>query len=235
MRNDGADRRAFRKDFYESVNTPGSPLEALGNAAGGEHQWRAGVIGNDGKALYYGKPGFHSNEGRAPGWVDTQVDAGHVHSSESGERLYAAEERSQNRIDGASIERSGTIMEKPAIEVDGLSVNRNTAQKLEDRGVLKEGTVESAPRIEGWAKDEGIIRSEPVSANNNQTHQHMPEMSNQPKIAPTTGPSPSSTGDSEKPTPPPDLSKESFPSREEFFKQNPQPAPAAERGPEPSR
>jgi hypothetical protein len=234
-RNDGNDRKAFRKEFYDRIySREATSLETFGNGLGGEHEWREGIRGTDAKMTYFGKPGFHSNEGKEPGWVNTQMDAGHVYSNESGRRLYAAEDRSQNRSDGAAIERSGAIMEKQAIEIDGASINRDTAQTWENRGVLKEGTVAGAQPIEGWEKGKGIVPGKEIYAVKNKPNQKMPDMSNEPKTGPSTGPAPSSMGgDSGKP--PPDLSQASFPPREEAYKPNPQPTPSPDKGHEPSR
>lgn len=154
QRADQSDRRAFRKDAYEEMGRNDSQLHALTDGNGKPHSWRGGFRGEDGSVVNTTPPGFYTDVGEKPGFVETSMDAGHTKSSASGENRYALETSSSNRRDGAKLERSGHILEKEAVEIDGVSVNRKTAQTLEDRGVLKSGTVASAKPTTGWSKEE---------------------------------------------------------------------------------
>ena len=160
-RNDGSERIAFRKDVKKRIsNGESQQLEFLVDKDGNWHSDTMGWRDQEGNIHEYGKPGFHSNEGVKPGWIDTDQDASHsVSYNEDKPNFYALEERSQNRRDGA-LERQGKSIEKPAIEVDGIAVNKEQARTLEARGVFKEGTVEKAPEIVGWNKRDGIVRKD---------------------------------------------------------------------------
>lgn len=159
-RDDASDRKAFREEVKENIEAGKSPsFQALMDGAGGAHDWKMGTRMSDGSIQSFGPSGFHSNEGAKPGWLSTDWDAGHTKSSASGENLYSVEDRAKNRSDGATLEKDGAILEKPAVEVEGLSVNRDFAQSMEDKGLLKPGTVESAPSTLGWSKESGLLSS----------------------------------------------------------------------------
>lgn len=87
------------------------------------------------------------------------MDAGHTRSSAAGEHLYAIECSSQNRRDGAKLERAGHILEKAVVLIEGLPINRAVAHDWEQKGVFKKGTVEAAPLVVGWSKEHGVVTS----------------------------------------------------------------------------
>ncbi len=158
-RNDANERKAFNKEMRDKMASEDSQLHALTDGEGKPHSWQNGWVDGEGKTHFYGPPGFHTDVGKEPGWVSTSHDAGHMRSSASGENLYAMEDRSQNRSEGARLEKKGVILEKQAVEIEpGKVMERRFAEKLEARGVLREGTVESAPEVKGWKKGEGVVR-----------------------------------------------------------------------------
>ncbi len=157
-RRDSSDRQAFREYVHESIDEGRSPsFEALTNDQGGWNDWSMGWRDQEGQVHEFGRPGFHSNEGHEPGWFDTDFDAGHTTSSAANRDAYAIEDRSSNRSDGALYESAGIVLEKPAVEIENLSVNREFAELMEDRGLLQEGIIDQAPAIEGWTRDDGIV------------------------------------------------------------------------------
>lgn len=177
-RNDGSERAAFRKDANDKITSGEAPqLEFLVDEDGKWHSWKAGRRDQDGVLHEDGKPGFHSNEGREPGWVDTDQDASHGKSYSEGQpNYYAFEERSKNRSDGAKYERNGIALEKPAVEIDGVAVNKEQAELWESRGVLNEESVSNKPEGPGWNRQAGrFVQDDELTASADQ--QDRPEQS----------------------------------------------------------
>lgn len=157
-RRDSRDRQEFREYVRDNIDQGRSPsFEVFTNDQGGWHDWSMEWRDQEGQVHEFGKPGFHSNEGNEPGWFDTSFDAGHTTSSAANRDAYAIEDRSSNRSEGALFEREGIVLEKPAVEIEHQSVNRELAERMEDRGLLQEGIVDQAPFIEGWTRNDGIV------------------------------------------------------------------------------
>jgi hypothetical protein len=78
------------------------------------------------------------------------VQAGHLTSRHSGEvERLALEDPMLNWMDSRQ-EGYGAIMDKTAIDIDGIPVEIETARMWEEMGYIPKGTVESAPSSEGW-------------------------------------------------------------------------------------
>jgi hypothetical protein len=175
-----------------------------------------------GRLIPTSPPGVHSNEGSKPGFVELSWDSGHGKSSISGENNYSIEPRSSNRSDGARFERTGMVIEKPGVLVQGQPMNKDYAQTWEDKGLLKAGSVGNATPTLGWSKASPEATDFSHAKHNNKPNKNMSSMSNDPKQKPElNGPSPSSMGDSSNPPTPPetDLSKASGPTKGEQYRQ----------------
>jgi hypothetical protein len=139
-RNDAAERRAFRQWAVQRI---------LDGCKGAEHPLRKVL-----DAL--GRP--HSAADRFS--QESLWDAGHVRSHKSGGREMSMEDSLFNRSD-SSDEKLGVIFEKPAIDICGVPVERNTAKRWESHGLIPKGTVANAPPSPGWLPALTIIPAAP--------------------------------------------------------------------------
>jgi len=152
-RNDGAELAATRKQVAKEINPGGktTKLEVLSDGAGGYHNWREGIRFKEGQdpVPLRKQPEIYSQIGPNPGRFSTAVDMGHIDSHATGKQATALEGRSQNRSDGAKLEKKGVNLNKPAIDVQGTAVNKRYAQSMEHRGLLPAGTTEQAKPSKG--------------------------------------------------------------------------------------
>jgi hypothetical protein len=78
-------------------------------------------------------------------------DAGHLYTSAAGAHDALALEASyNNRDDGFSVERKHVIMQKAAIDIEGIPVEKRTAIEFEALGFLDKGTGAAARSSPGW-------------------------------------------------------------------------------------
>ncbi|MGB7414930.1 MAG: polymorphic toxin type 5 domain-containing protein [Thermosynechococcaceae cyanobacterium] len=86
---------------------------------------------------------------------DIGVQAGHTvsgHSIQPGQlETLALEDAYGNQADNWVGERVGVIFEKPVIEINGVPVNKSSAQIWEASGLIPKGTVENAPVHPGYS------------------------------------------------------------------------------------
>jgi hypothetical protein len=90
---------------------------------------------------------------RADDADEPTVQAGHLVSRHAGLREYfALEDSSLNQLSGQQGETQGAIFVKTAIDIEGIPVERRTAELWEKQGKLDAGTVENPQPHPGWTR-----------------------------------------------------------------------------------
>jgi hypothetical protein len=90
---------------------------------------------------------------RAPDAEKSTVQAGHLVSRYAGLREHLAlEDSSFNQISNEVGETQNAIFIKTALNIDGIPVERRTAQLWESQGILPAGTVKKASPHPGWTR-----------------------------------------------------------------------------------
>ncbi len=83
---------------------------------------------------------------------EAAVQAGHLVSRHSGEpERFALEDAFENQRANWRGEKQGAIFEREAVDIDGVPVEKVTAQLYEEQGVIPKGTVQKAPVSTGWS------------------------------------------------------------------------------------